>query len=198
MKFIKWLLIIIGALVVLYFGIALFLPSSYHLERSIVINKPPEVVFGQVADFNNWKAWNPWTKMEPEAKSTITGTPGTVGSSWEWDGKQIGRGKLTIAAITPHQSIHSKLRFIAPWEAQATDDWTFEPTENGTKVTWISAGELPYGVARWMGLMLDSMLGVQMEQGLKDLKAVCEALPEQEMQEEEAQMQAAETQAEKQ
>jgi uncharacterized protein YndB with AHSA1/START domain len=184
MKVIKRILIAIGAIVVLFFVVALFLPSSFSLERSIEINKSPELVFGQVADFNNWMAWNPWSKMEPTAKHTITGEPGTVGSSWQWDGEEIGSGKLTIAAITPPQSIHSTLEFIKPWESSATDDWKFEATENGTKVTWASAGELPYALARYMGLMMDSILGTQMEQGLADLKSICEALPEEEMQEE--------------
>ena len=185
MKVIKGILITIGAIVVLFFVVALFLPSSYTIERTIVINKPPQVVFGQVADFNNWLAWNPWTTMEPTAKNTIAGEPGKVGSSWEWDGQEIGNGELTIAAITPPQSIHSKMKFIRPWESTATDDWTFEATEGGTKVNWTSAGELPYALARYMGLMMDSMLGVQMEQGLNDLKSICEALPEMEMQDDE-------------
>ncbi|MCA9740656.1 MAG: SRPBCC family protein [Deferribacteres bacterium] len=184
MKVLKGILIFIGAIVVLYFVVALFLPTSYELDRSIIINKSPDVVFGQVSDFNNWMGWNPWTKMEPTAKSTISGQPGTVGHSWEWDGKQIGSGKLTFAAITPPQSIHSKMVFYRPMEGTATDDWTFESTEGGTKVTWTSAGELPYGAARYMGLMMDSMLGTQMEQGLSDLKGICESLPEMDTQNE--------------
>lgn len=184
MKVIKGILIIIGAIVVLFFVVALFLPSSSTLERSIEINKPPEVVFGQVVDFNNYLKWNPWSQMEPTAKNTITGEPGAVGSSWSWEGREVGKGSLTIEYITPNQSIQSKLEVKAPWEAVATDTWKFEATENGTKVTWKYSGENPYPTMRYMGLMVDGMLGPQYEQGLASLKELCEALPDEEMQEE--------------
>lgn len=178
MKVFKRVVIVIVAIVAVFYLVALFLPSAFHLERSIVINKSPEAVFGQVSDFNNWMKWNPWSKLDPNAKNTISGEPGDIGSSWEWEGEEVGRGILTIAEIEPNESIHSNLQFLVPWESSATDDWKFEATASGTKVTWISAGELPYPLGRYMGLMMDSELGAQMEQGLGDLKSVCETLPD--------------------
>ena len=65
MKALKIVLMAVGVLAALFFIIAAFLPSRYTVERSIEINKAPEVVFEQVADFNNYLKWNPWSKMEP-------------------------------------------------------------------------------------------------------------------------------------
>jgi hypothetical protein len=179
MKILKISLMIVGVIVALFFLVAAILPSSYTVERSVEINKAPEVVFGQVADFNNYLKWNPWSKIEPMAKNTISGTQQEVGASWRWEGSdQIGKGSLTIEKIEPHKSIQSKLAFIAPYQSVASDNWTFEPIANGTKVTWHNTGELAYPMMRYMGLMFEGMLGPQFEQGLRDLKAQCEALPE--------------------
>lgn len=179
MKILKISLMIVGVIVALFFLVAAILPSSYTVERSIEINKTPEIVFEQVADFNNYLKWNPWSKIEPTAKNTIRGTQKEVGASWRWEGSdRVGKGSLTIEKIEPHKSIQSKLAFIAPYQAVASDNWVFEPTSNGTKVTWHNAGELAYPMMRYMGFMFESMLGPQFEQGLRDLKAQCEALPE--------------------
>ncbi len=83
MKVLKILLIAIGALAALFLLVAAFLPSSYTVERAIEINKPPEVVFEQVADLNNYLKWNPWSKMEPTAKNAITGAQKQAGASWK-------------------------------------------------------------------------------------------------------------------
>lgn len=179
MKILKISLMIVGVIVALFFLVAAILPSSYTVERSIEINKAPEVVFEQVADFNNYLKWNPWSKIEPTAKNTISGTQKEVGASWRWEGSdRFGKGSLTIEKIEPHKSIQSKLAFIAPYQSVASDHWVFEPTANGAKVTWHNTGELAYPMMRYMGFMFESMLGPQFEQGLRDLKAQCEALPE--------------------
>lgn len=178
MKALKIVLMAVGVLAALFFLVAAFLPASYAVERSIEINKAPEVVFEQVADFNNYLKWNPWAKMEPAAKNTIAGTQKEVGASWKWEGQEVGMGSLTIEKIEPHKAIHSKLAFIAPYQSRASDSWTFEPTANGTKAIWHNTGELPYPMMRYMGLMMEGMLGPQFEQGLRDLKAQCEALPD--------------------
>lgn len=178
MKALKIVLLAVGALVALFFIVAAFLPPSYTVERSIEINQTPEVVFGQVVDFNNYLKWNPWSKMETDAKNTISGVQGDVGASWHWEGDTVGTGSLTIEKIEPNQTIQSKLAFIAPFASEASDHWTFTPTANGTKATWHNSGPLAYPMMRFMGLGMESMLGPQFEQGLRDLKAQCEALPE--------------------
>ena len=179
MNIFKKILIGVAGLIALLLLVAVFLPSRYQVERSLEINKPPEVVFGQVADFNNWLKWNPWTEMDPAAKNTITGEARQPGSTWAWEGKTIGAGSLTFELIEPNQRVQSKLVFTAPQQGEARDTWTFTPTASGTKVNWHNEGDLDYPIGRYVGLMLDgSILGPQFEKGLENLKRVCEALPE--------------------
>lgn len=162
--------IIIGILVATFLIIAAILPSTYTVQRSVVIQKPVEVVFDQVVDFNNFAAWNPWTSQEPSATTQMTGTPKTVGSTWGWQGKELGIGKMTLVAIEPNKAIKEKLNFIEPFESEANNNWFFEAEGDGTKVTWAMEGTLSYPLERIMGLMYDGMVGTDFENGLKNLK----------------------------
>ncbi|MES2733307.1 MAG: SRPBCC family protein [Bacteroidota bacterium] len=174
MRIFKTIFLSIASLLALLLLIAIFLPSQYHVERTIEINKPTPAVFEEVADFNHWLAWNPWTEMEPTAHNTISGTPKTVGSHWAWEGKEIGVGSLTIQAISPNQSIKSKLAMLQPQAMEADDSWLFEPTDKGTKVIWSNTGKLSYPVERYFGLFMNKILGEQYETGLLKLKQVVE------------------------
>ena len=179
MNVLKKILIGLGALIALFLIVALFLPSSYSVERTIEINKSPQVVFEQVANFNNWLKWNPWSELDPSAKNTITGPVREVGSIWAWEGEKTGTGSLTIAKIEPNKSMQCKLVFTAPNQGEAIDSWRFEPTANGTKVIWHNEGELGYPLYRYFGLMMESsILGPQFEKGLANLKHLSESLPE--------------------
>jgi len=59
MKTLKKFLLGLGAMVVVFLLAALLLPSTYHVERSIVINESVDKVYPQVANLNNWVVRNP-------------------------------------------------------------------------------------------------------------------------------------------
>lgn len=164
---------IIGIIVALLV-IALFLPAKYNIEKSIVILKPVRDVMNRVADLNYYARWNPWQMTEPGSKMEIKGTPYIPGHEYRWNGKKIGEGRLVLRAID-HKHIHFDLEFIRPWKSFANDNWVFEEWGNGeTKVTWQNNGELPYPMARLMGPVLNKTLHKQFEEGLRNLKKLCE------------------------
>lgn len=179
MKVVKALLIAVGALVAVALVVPAFLPKEHHVERSIEIAKPIGTVFNVVKDYDYYKKWNPWSKIEPTAKSELSGNPpGEIGSRWSWEGKEVGKGSLTLVEFVPNESIKGKLEFLAPFEAQSWDLWKFQEMEGGmTQVTWINEGESSY-LMRYMVPSMDGMLGPQFEQGLADLKALIESLPD--------------------
>ena len=177
MKTLKKLLLGLGAVIVVFLLTALFLPSTYHVERSIVINQPVDKVYPQVANLNNWTKWNPWTEMEPTAKNEVKGSGKEIGSVWTWKGNIIGTGSLTLKELQPNHLVRSQLVFTAPQSMESEDIWYFNPTSNGTEVTWAMEGKLeyPYPVNRYFGLLMDGMLGPDFEKGLYKLKIVTEA-----------------------
>lgn len=178
MKFLKWVGIIVLAIIVIVLIVAALLPGEYRVERSIVIDAKPEVIYEQVVDLNNWEKWSPWQEMEPGADFGVSGSGRGVGSVLSWKGEIVGTGNLTIMEVQEPTMIKSRLVFLDPMEAESDDIWTFEPGAGGTEVTWAEEGELGYPLERFFGLGMDSMLGGDMEKGLEKLKRYLETMPE--------------------
>ncbi len=167
-------LYILGGLILLLLLIAAFSPNKYNLEKSIIIRSPQSEVLDRVGNLNHFKEWNPWQRMEPSATATISGEPKTAGHQYEWNGKKIGAGSLTIRDID-NRHIHFDLQFLRPWKSQARDNWLFEDWgTNETKVTWQNAGNLPFPMARLMWPMINKNLNHQFVEGLNNLKKLCE------------------------
>jgi len=162
-------------LIVLLLVAAATMPKSYSIEKTIIINRSSNEVMNRIADLSYYSQWNPWQQSDPTAKSTITGTAGSSGHKYAWEGKKVGVGSLTLLNMDS-KHIHFELEFFKPWKAKAKDNWLFEQWSDGneTKVTWQNSGDLPWPMARLMGPMLNKNLNHQFEQGLNNLKKMCE------------------------
>ncbi|WP_276479538.1 SRPBCC family protein [Paraflavitalea pollutisoli] len=162
------------AIIIAMLVFALFLPSRYHIERSLVILKPVEEVMLRVSNLHYYSQWNPWQQKEAGSKMEIKGSPQTPGHEYWWSGKKIGEGRLILQSIDS-KHVHFNLQFIKPWKSSANDNWLFEAWGNGeTKVTWQNYGLLPYPMARLMGPLISKNLNKQFEEGLRNLKKLCE------------------------
>lgn len=165
---------LVGLVVLGVFSIPIFLPKNYSIEKTITINAPADVIYDKVADLNQYRDWNPWSQMEPEASKTVSGTPKTLGHRYEWRGNKIGTGSLTVKKVMPNKAVDIELAFIKPWKSIAQDNWTFAPEGNQTKVIWKNHGPLAYPTARLMGPFISKNLNQQFEVGLQNLKTLCE------------------------
>ena len=162
---------LIGLLLV----IAALLPKVYNVEKTIIINKQVPDVMNRVGDLNFYSQWNPWQQSDPTVKNTITGTAKTSGHKYAWEGKKVGVGSLTLNSMDD-KHIHFDLEFLKPWKSKAKDNWLFEQWGEGeTKITWQNSGQLPWPMASLMGPMIVKNLNHQFEQGLNNLKKMCEA-----------------------
>lgn len=170
MKILKGIFYTIVAIIILLLVIAIFLPSKYEVERSIQINKPVELVYGYVADFDNFHGWNPWTKLEPNHSYNVVGDSGQVGQKYSWKGEIIGSGNMTFLELNQNELIKSDINFLSPNQATGIVNWNFVESENSTKVSWSITGDADYPIGRYMGLMMDSFLGPSFEEGMKNLK----------------------------
>ena len=162
-------------LIILLLIIAALLPKTFNVEKTTIISKPVVDVMNRVGDLNYYSQWNPWQQTDATARSTITGTPKIPGHRYAWQGKKVGVGSLTLRDIDS-KHIHFDLEFLKPWKSKAKDNWLFEPWGNSeTKVTWQNSGELPWPMASLMGPLITKNLNHQFEQGLSNLKRMCEA-----------------------
>lgn len=170
----KKVLIILAAVIGLLAITAYLLPREVAVERSIVIDAPPEVVYPLVANFSHFAKWSPWSQKDENAEYTFEGPAQGTGAKMSWTGNdQIGTGSQTILHAIENQKVVTALDFGE--EGQAVATFTLTPVEGGTKVTWsfeTDVGNNPIG--RWFGLMFDSMIGGDYEEGLSNLKALAE------------------------
>ena len=173
----KTILILAVVAIVGFVILVLTRPADFRLTRSTIIAAPPAVVFAQVNDFHQWQAWSPWAKMDPNAMNTFEGPPQGVGSKFSWAGNnKVGAGSMTITESRPSDLVQLRLEFIRPFTATNRTEFTFQPQDGKTLVTWTMTGQNNF-IAKAFSLFMDceKMVGPDFEKGLANLKAVAEA-----------------------
>ncbi|MGV8880029.1 MAG: SRPBCC family protein [Sphingobacteriaceae bacterium] len=174
MKILKiCLTILILVLVVFFFG-GFFLPRTYHLEASITVKKSDTLVFSNVADLNAFAQWNPWSTRDPGAQNKAINLPGIIGSTFHWNGKAIGEGKLEITYVIINKHLDEKLTFTKPWKREAETSFHFEPAAGGTRVLWSLSGENKSTLDRWMTALFRASIKRDCDNGLAQLQKYCE------------------------
>ena len=142
---------------------------KFSASRSIQIASDPSSVFDTVADFATWTTWSPWLCAEPDTKVTVSENSNSVGSTYAWDGKITGAGKLVHQRLEPGKRIEDEISFLKPWKSQSQVAFQFEPVDTGTKVTWSMNGSLPWYLF-WMKPMMEPFIGMDYDRGLCMLK----------------------------
>ncbi len=182
MKILLWIVIVIAVLVGIILIIPAFISPEASITKSINVNKPIDFVFNVAKDFDHYREWNVWSKMEKDLETSIEGTPGEIGSKWTWAGDTIGTGSLTLKDFVMNQSIKNELEFIEPPFGKAEDLWTFEMIDSSsTKINWTYHVNMESYFMRYFNLGLESQLGPQLEQGLQNFKEYVEAMPDEEL-----------------
>ena len=84
---------------------------------------------------------------------------------------------MTILESTENKSIRTEIVFLKEGEenGRGNGEWAFTEKNGLTLVSWSFLGDMGNNpVARWIGLMMDSMLGPQLEKGLNNMKEYLE------------------------
>jgi hypothetical protein len=166
---------VLAAAVLLLLAYAATRPGAFSVQRSVQVQAPPAKVLPLISDFHNWPAWSPWEKLDPAMTRTHSGAPSGKGAAYAWQGnKKVGEGRMEITDASPAQ-VDIKLDFFKPFEAHNTAQFTLQPRDGGTQVTWTMSGAQPY-MMKVMTLFcsMDKMVGKDFEAGLANLKAVAE------------------------
>lgn len=178
MVVLKRLALGIAVLVAVLAGIGFVLPRTAHVERSAPIHARPATVFAVLNGFKRFNDWSPWFEMDPNAVTTYEGPASGVGARMNWAGNEaVGSGSQEIVESVPSSRIRIKLVF-GGWDTAQTATYTLEPQGDGTYLTWAYDTDLGGNVvARYLGLVMDGMMGGDLERGLTRLNGFVEALP---------------------
>jgi uncharacterized protein YndB with AHSA1/START domain len=170
---------IIGGAVVAILGFLGFVstrPSSFRVERRGRFNAPPERVFAKLNDFREWASWSPWEGLDPNMQRTMSGAQSGPGSIYEWEGnRNVGKGRMEIVSADPPRKLNIKLDFLKPFEAHNMTEFTIEPRDGGSELTWAMTGDSPF-MSKLMGVFMnfDKLIGKDFEKGLASLKTKVE------------------------
>jgi uncharacterized protein YndB with AHSA1/START domain len=170
------ILIVIAVLIASVLIFATTKPKTFRVQRSIVINAPPEKIFALIDDFHNWSRWSPQDKEDSTMNRTYSGPARGIGAVSEWHSTgSAGQGRMTITESEAPASISIKVDFAKPFEAHNVNDFTIESAGALTKVTWAMQGTNLY-LMKIMGVFvnMDRMMGKHFETGLDNLKTVAE------------------------
>jgi hypothetical protein len=175
-KIAKWVAGIVVGLLAFLFVVGLCLPRRFRVERTVLIGSAPDRVHRLVNRFEEWPTWTAWTKERyPDMEVTFSGPAEGVGSKYHWTGSESGTGDIEITASDPKRGIEYDLAFDNG-AMLSTGAVAYEPEGEGTRVKWHAEGDLGWNpISRYFGLLMDGMMGPDLEKGLANLKARVEA-----------------------
>ena len=175
MKILMWIGIVTVSFLVLFFVFGAFLPASYHVERSQVIAAEPAVIHPLVNDLRHWSKWDPWQKSDPTVEIAYGEITIGEGAHQSWTADS-GTGALAITASSPESGVTYDL-FFDEGKYISQGAISYHITGEGTTVTWQMDGEMTGTIDRYFGLLMETMVGPEFENGLTNLKTVVESLP---------------------
>jgi uncharacterized protein YndB with AHSA1/START domain len=175
MKILKYLgLLLIALIAVLLIG-GMAISSKFSISRSVQIAAPPEKIFPLVSDPRAWAKWSVWNQRDPAMTITYSGPPSGTGAVWAWQSKSEGDGKMSFTAAEPPKRLAYDL-FFPDFGTTSTGEFRFEPNGTTTTVTWVMNGDMGKNpIYHWFAKFSDKMIGPDFEAGLKALKTVAEA-----------------------
>jgi len=178
MNALKRIVLVVLLIPILLVVVSLFLPSTYRVERSMMMNARAGAVFPYI---NSLKQWPEWTDYWSVAKypgmeigfGSLAGPEAGVGASYVWEDKSAkftGPGRLRITTSEPDQGVGYELDFQnATYVSRGAI--ALKPMGESVNVTWSNEGNLGWNpVSRFFGLFMDAMMGPDFEEGLRNLQ----------------------------
>ena len=164
------------------------LPREYHVERTIIIDRPASVIFAVLNSYQSFNQWSPWAKRDPNAQYQISGPDSGPGATlaWQGDPRTVGEGWQQITASKALERLEMTLDFGEQGRAQSFFALSEVGTQSdpATEVTWgfdtdVTKDKSLFGamLGRYFGLFLNKWIGADYEQGLASLKVFTESLP---------------------
>lgn len=179
MKVLKYIGIVLLALVIILGVLTFVLPTSMKVEESISIDAPKSVVKDQILYFEKSQEWSPWSQIDPDMNTWLEGEDGKVGTKYFWKGNDdAGEGVQEIVAVEENQ-VDLKITFIKPFESEADTYFKIDENSDKVNVTWGFTSEMkrPFNL---MSLFFDmeESIGKDYQKGLESLKDISESIAE--------------------
>jgi hypothetical protein len=185
---------IVALIIVAVVGVVVgvIMPSSGHVERSLVVSKDLRQVYDVVNNFRTFPDYGVLRAYDPQTKYTLSGNAYGPGSeiSWHSNDEKVGDGKLTIASSQPEfdkidPSVNSGQivwNVDNPWRG-SDKHFTLDLLRQGnsgklTKITW--SYDVTYGfnlLDRYSNMYIHGQPDAFIQYSLNNLQNVLAAVP---------------------
>lgn len=178
MKAVRLLFFFILALIITTTALSFMMATSQKVERSIIINSSASAIYSQLIKLKNFHKFSVWSQQDSSAVYSFSGVDGAVGATTTWKGSPLisGDGKIEITALESNRKIIHQLYFTNPKKRTAKSTFSLTETEKSvTTVNWVFKLNTPrpWNIFNLL-YNLDEKVGVDFENGLKNLKTLIE------------------------
>ena len=167
-RILKLALLSFFILLLLITVISFFFPSYIRISRTINVKSSTDSVFQYVDDLEKWTEWNPaFMKLKPGQIEWLDSVDGRK--------TKMKVEKTFITLKQPHQDEvvaqieNSKRKIICGWKT-----FTYTISDSITILSYMDLQARWYPWEKFSILVFEKVYGLQMEQGLKNLKRILE------------------------
>ncbi len=156
--------------------IGVILPSSYHVERTVTINKSTEEVFPYL---NNLHKWGSWTSInihkDHSLEQQFFGPAQGIGNGLSYKGDKLGKGTITITDNELNDYVHFTLLINNRFETTGNIK-TISVSDTVSTVKITLDGDVGFHLPdRFIILMIDNIAGSLFQESLNRLKTIVES-----------------------
>lgn len=173
MKLLKKLMFLIVSAVALILVVALFSKKDFTLEKSTVINLPPNEIFNYLKFLKNQDEYNPWQQMDSQKEKLFQGEDGSIGFKYIWksDHDLLGSGEQEIKKLEYPHRIETEIQLSDPRNVESATYFILKPVGTSTEVVWGIRGKVSYP-KNFMLLFqnMEDRVGQHLTKGLQNLK----------------------------
>ena len=175
MKVIKWILIILVALIAGFLFYSSSLPNRIIVSESILIDASKGEIYDALIDYENWDQWASWNQIDTNMKSEYTGVKGTVGykSQWWSNHESIGNGTQEIIEIIPNEYIKTVMTF-GEWSEENFSEFILSENEGMIEIEWTFEGAKTPFYLNIMNVTIEPVLVENYQKSLSQLKEYVE------------------------
>ena len=177
MKILKTIGVVLLVLFAIIIVVSALAPPKMKIEESIIIKAKPKVVFDELNDLKKWPKWSAWSQKDKDIKWSFSDTSSGQGANMSWESSMVGVGKQVIEVSDPNRHVITKLNFSG-WQGDNYESFFIEAVPEGSKVTRsLEGAELKFFL-RGFAVLMHKMVQKDYQQGLENLKSICEAKPQ--------------------
>lgn len=167
----------LGFLVIFIGVIAMYLPSEFRVERSLLIEAQPKDVYAVLVDLKKWEQWGTWFQDDPNLAVAYEGPDRAIGMRAAWNGDVLGAGSIEIVSLKHKRQLAYTLDHHFH-SVHSDGEFQIESTAMGSRLTWVSHGDVGYNLLqRFLLIGYGKELIEHIDIGLENIKTMVENNP---------------------